>query len=294
MKRSGPPSPGRLTRVMVGVSAVLHALALPWGAALLDFQGPPALRVRLRIEPAGEARAARLAGKAADPQRAEGAPDPPPRAAREARRPASRPEAAPPLPALLRDLATAKAKRPDAPPPRLSQAGPQKPPPAPGKIAAPPPRLSRASRGPGPTEAPPAGETHTPPLRAARMGDLSIPVADAAEAGAALNGLSRSSWAEHGQSAAGSPAGIRVLRKTLPPYPPDARRRGEEGSVLLRVEVLPDGRVGRVQLAKSSGFGSLDRAAAESAASWRFAFEGSRPARSAWAQIPVRFRIIEP
>ncbi|MBI2881161.1 MAG: TonB family protein [Candidatus Tectomicrobia bacterium] len=291
MKRSGPPLQGRLTWVMVGVSAVLHALALPWGAALLDFQGPPALRVRLRIEPAGEARAARLAGKAANPQRPEGAPDPPPGAAREARRPASRLEAAPPAPTLLRDLATAKAKRPDIPPPRLSRAGPQKPPPAPGKIAAPPPRVSRGS---GPTEAPPAAEPPPPPLRAARMVDFSISAADTAGAGAALNGLSRSSRTEHGQSAAVSPAGIRVLKKTLPPYPPDARRRGEEGSVLLRVEVLPDGRVGRVLLAQSSGFGSLDRAAAESAASWRFAFEGGRPARSAWAQIPVRFRIIEP
>jgi protein TonB len=70
--------------------------------------------------------------------------------------------------------------------------------------------------------------------------------------------------------------------------------RGEEGTVWLRLEVLPDGRVGKVEIARSSGFGSLDRAAARSAESWKFGFNGNPPSESAWAKIPIRFEIVSP
>lgn len=45
-----------------------------------------------------------------------------------------------------------------------------------------------------------------------------------------------------------------------PPYPEEAVARGLEGVVLVRVEVLPEGRVGAVALLQSSGHASLDRA----------------------------------
>lgn len=55
-----------------------------------------------------------------------------------------------------------------------------------------------------------------------------------------------------------------------PSYPYAARRMGYEGRVLLEVQVLPDGRVGNVVVAESSGYGMLDRSAAAALHGWRF------------------------
>ncbi len=44
-------------------------------------------------------------------------------------------------------------------------------------------------------------------------------------------------------------------------YPPEARKRGEEGEVLIRFTVETDGHVSAVALAKGSGFADIDRAA---------------------------------
>lgn len=48
-----------------------------------------------------------------------------------------------------------------------------------------------------------------------------------------------------------------------PVYPRESRRRGEEGTVLLEVEVRPDGRVGMIKILQSSGYPRLDQAAVE-------------------------------
>ncbi|MBI4230395.1 MAG: energy transducer TonB, partial [Planctomycetes bacterium] len=56
-----------------------------------------------------------------------------------------------------------------------------------------------------------------------------------------------------------------VLGLDRPAYPALAIRRGYEGAVLLRIEVLADGAVGRVEVARTSGFAVLDRAALEKA-----------------------------
>jgi len=55
-----------------------------------------------------------------------------------------------------------------------------------------------------------------------------------------------------------------------PHYPELARRRGLEGDVALRFQVLPDGRVGDVFVEKSSGFQVLDEAAMSAVKSWTF------------------------
>lgn len=77
-----------------------------------------------------------------------------------------------------------------------------------------------------------------------------------------------------------------------PSYPASARRRGQEGRVLLQVEVLANGNAGSVTLEKSSGIDSLDAAALDTVRRWRF-----RPARkngqpvAATVQIPIRFAL---
>jgi len=60
------------------------------------------------------------------------------------------------------------------------------------------------------------------------------------------------------------------LDNPRPNYPARSRRLGEEGKVLLRVRVSPDGRATAVDLEKSSNFERLDEAARQAVASWRF------------------------
>jgi protein TonB len=57
----------------------------------------------------------------------------------------------------------------------------------------------------------------------------------------------------------------------MPPrYPPDAARRGEEGIVVLLVNVAANGAATGVRVYASSGFALLDRAARDAVARWRF------------------------
>jgi TonB family protein len=68
------------------------------------------------------------------------------------------------------------------------------------------------------------------------------------------------------------------LAKNEPPeYPYLARRLRQQGTVRLRIEVLPDGSVGSVSVLKSSGYPALDDAARRAAGKWRF-FEEDRSA----------------
>lgn len=60
------------------------------------------------------------------------------------------------------------------------------------------------------------------------------------------------------------------LNNPRPPYPLSAVRQGAQGRVLLSVEVLPDGRAGRVTLEQSSGHALLDTAAMNTVRTWRF------------------------
>jgi len=58
---------------------------------------------------------------------------------------------------------------------------------------------------------------------------------------------------------------------TTPPYPPMARRLGQEGTVGLRITVAPDGSVADVEIVKSSGIQQLDQTAADWVkAHWRY------------------------
>ncbi len=53
-------------------------------------------------------------------------------------------------------------------------------------------------------------------------------------------------------------------------YPRLAVRLGLEGTVLLQVEVLPDGRPGEVRIHQSSGHEALDKDALRQLGAWRF------------------------
>ena len=86
----------------------------------------------------------------------------------------------------------------------------------------------------------------------------------------------------------------RLLGKPSAPYPPQAYRDGESGTVMLRVTIGPDGVPGGIALAHSSGSRALDRAAMGAVRSWRFtpAMRDGQPV-AATVQIPVAYNLDE-
>ena len=84
----------------------------------------------------------------------------------------------------------------------------------------------------------------------------------------------------------------KYVENPKPLYPQEARKKGYEGEVLLKVEVLANGRVGRVELKKSSGYEILDRSALTTVKEWKFipANQGNG-AIPCWVNIPIKFKL---
>ncbi len=83
------------------------------------------------------------------------------------------------------------------------------------------------------------------------------------------------------------------LANPKPSYPSLSRRLGEEGTVRLNILVNPDGSVARLELAMSSGYPRLDRAAIDTVQSrWKFepARQGGMPV-AAWVIVPIQFTL---
>ncbi len=87
---------------------------------------------------------------------------------------------------------------------------------------------------------------------------------------------------------------VAYLDNPAPVYPSLARRRQQEGEVLVRVRVSPEGRPQSVQIAQSSGVAALDQAALAAVRGWRF--QAARRGQDAVADtvlIPLRFRLTD-
>lgn len=82
------------------------------------------------------------------------------------------------------------------------------------------------------------------------------------------------------------------LNNPRPPYPPVARRLGEQGLAVLRVRVSADGLPEQVELHRSAGSPRLDEAALEAVRRWRFtpARQGDR-AVAASVLVPLVFKL---
>ena len=84
------------------------------------------------------------------------------------------------------------------------------------------------------------------------------------------------------------------LDNPSPVYPTLSRRLREEGKVVLRVRVEPDGQPSQVEVKLSSGASRLDQSARNAVARWKFA-----PARrgdtavAAWVLVPIVFNLKE-
>jgi protein TonB len=169
--------------------------------------------------------------------------------------PEIKPEPLPPAPAAPRPRPRPEA-RPEPPPA-----------PRPEPVAAPAPVVEEPPAAPAPVLTTPSGagapQVAAPPPEPPKPVPVTAPVYNAA-----------------------------YLSNPPPPYPAVARRRGQEGVVLLSVLVSEAGLPKEVNLARSSGTQVLDEAALEAVKGWKFvpARQGERPV-AAWVEVPIRFRL---
>lgn len=82
------------------------------------------------------------------------------------------------------------------------------------------------------------------------------------------------------------------LRNPAPPYPALSKRMGEEGKVVLRVSVNPQGTADSVDIKTSSGSPRLDESAQKTVRHWKFvpAKRGDTPVQS-WVLVPIIFKL---
>ena len=174
-------------------------------------------------------------------------------------------------------------------------AGPAAPaPPAPATPPAPPPQPAPASASvaqepapealPLPPPAPPSPQVPTPTARpmppTRKAAPPSPPEVNLGGGDSLTNAL------------ASGPAVLPARpdqhwRNREPVYPVAAAERGEHGAVVLLIHVDPDGAVTGVEIAETSGFLLLDRAAREAVQTWHFlpAVRDGKPVPSA---MPLR------
>lgn len=85
-----------------------------------------------------------------------------------------------------------------------------------------------------------------------------------------------------------------ILSKTEPSYPQSARQEGLEGAVILKIEILENGRAGNISVSRSSGHDSLDNAAIAALREWRFTPAKDRDSGHAitcYTTLPIAFRL---
>lgn len=82
------------------------------------------------------------------------------------------------------------------------------------------------------------------------------------------------------------------LRNPAPPYPALSKRMGEEGKVVLRVSVNPQGGADNVEVKTSSGSPRLDESARKTVQNWKFipAKRGETTVQS-WVLVPIIFKL---
>lgn len=82
------------------------------------------------------------------------------------------------------------------------------------------------------------------------------------------------------------------LNNPPPAYPLAARRRGHEGTVIVRAEIGSDGGCRQAALKKGSGHPLLDQAAVAAVHQWRFVpAKRGNAAVTAWVEVPITFKL---
>lgn len=84
----------------------------------------------------------------------------------------------------------------------------------------------------------------------------------------------------------------RYAENPKPLYPKEAKRKGYQGEVLLRVEVLSNGTVGEIEVKRSSGYEILDRSALTAVKEWKFVpAKRGETTIPVWVHIPIAFQL---
>lgn len=87
-------------------------------------------------------------------------------------------------------------------------------------------------------------------------------------------------------------SGVEYITMPAPKYPPQSRRMGEEGKVVLRVLINERGRADRIDIHQSSGSPRLDQAAREAVQMARFKpYIENGSAIAVFAIIPIAFKL---
>ena len=207
----------------------------------------------------------------------------------------------------------ASARILDAIPVELVAVEPPRVPPAPAKRLIPPKPIATPLPKIEPKREPPAREPDPTPPPAAPMPTASpapsvvasAPQTPSAPLGPGVSWIDNTTTAPPANTGTPSAvasipqdAGVTHLARPTggyqvrPSYPSSARRLGVQGTTMLRVHVLADGRIGDVDIEESAGHRDLDQAAADAVRRWRF-----EPARrgdeavAMWVRVPVEFRL---
>ena len=169
--------------------------------------------------------------------------------------------------------------------------------PAPVRDPRPAPVPTRVSEPVAPAAAPPAT---APPAAAAASGSASAPATTGQSTDSGVSWIDSGAAGRSSAIVASIPPDGAVTREARPTggyqvrpsYPSSAKRLGIQGTTLLRVHVLADGRVGDIDVEQSAGHPDLDQAATVAVRRWRF--EPARRGEQAvpmWVRLPVEFRL---
>jgi periplasmic protein TonB len=200
------------------------------------------------------------------------------------------PPAAPPLQVMLEQQEPARPLPTE--PPRVIA---PRTPPSPLQKAPPPPLPQpRQSAKPEPVLAVPREALTAEPVVSAPAPEPRAAAESPAPAPPPRDTARTAPKAESGPPEQTSPAVFNAayLRNPEPVYPASARRRGEQGTVMLKVLVTREGAAASVSVDKSSGSAALDQAALQTVRGWRFtpARRGSESVESS-VLVPIVFRL---
>lgn len=183
------------------------------------------------------------------------------------------------LAAVLQQAAPTPVKLPEQPQP---QPQPQRQAVVPRKAPAPKPAVQAPAAKPKATPAVAAQPTQNQPVQAQPI--------EATRQSAAVRAAAQTSSAK---PVATKPVAEVLSRKPSfrepprqPNYPSQARRRNQQGVVLVEVRLDERGQQRSLNVLRSSGVESLDRAALEAVAKWRF-----RPETTGGQAVPSRVQI---
>ncbi len=256
----------------VALSLALHGLAIVplllagvSGGSANDDE--PALMVELSL-------AAPTAGPAAEADQPESTPQP-----------QQQPE--PPTPPVEATEVTPPPEPEPPPPQEVAAAEPEIKVELPPPDEPPPPTAAEMKPVEPPKPKPPQPKPAVAPRPTAQVAVTKAPSSDAGNASIT-------------QQQAASSSSLIVFegkpRYRVPPtpavYPPRSIELGQQGEVLVRVRLQPDGAAAEIILWRSSNFPLLDRSALAAVRGWHFlpAMRDGRPV-AAWVEIPVRFHL---